>query len=213
MKNINKEIAINLNKIKLLGSLNLIKNSQSLVIFAHGSGSSRLSPRNIYVADILNKAGISTLLFDLLTQEEDQIYENRFNIELITERLLKTTQWILKKMENKKISVGYFGASTGAAAALSAATKLSKTIKAIVSRGGRPDMALKSISNVTAPTLLIVGGRDIEVIKLNKLAYDKLTCIKKLEIIPDATHLFEETGALEQVAKTAVKWFQKYLKC
>ena len=184
-----------------------------LVVFAHGSGSSRLSPRNRYVAKVLQEKGFGTLLFDLLTEQEDQKYETRFDIELLSERLEKATGWVLEMPEIKSAHIGYFGASTGAAAALIASAELgSNLIKAVVSRGGRVDMAGPYLRRVVAPTLLIVGGRDEEVIELNRSALTELNShAKQLVIVPGATHLFEEEGALEQVAKHAADWFLRYL--
>lgn len=208
------DIHIPLGPITLDGILEIPKDSKALVIFAHGSGSSRFSERNTFVANVLQEAGIATLLFDLLTEEEDQVYETRFNIPLLTERLKGATQWIMKQPKTKKLKIGYFGASTGAAAALEAAAdpKLQDVIKAVVSRGGRPDMAIPVLPQVKSPTLLIVGGNDFGVIELNQQAYDALKSEKKLEIVPGATHLFEESGTLEQVAELARQWFLKYLE-
>jgi dienelactone hydrolase len=162
------------------------------------------------VASYLNKKSFGTLLFDLLTEEEDFDYSNRFNIDLLTSRLITTTRWIEEHEISKGYSIGYFGASTGAASALLAAASLPQ-IGAVVSRGGRPDLAIKMLPLVKAPTLLIVGGLDTEVIQLNRQAYNKLTCIKKLEIVPDATHLFEEHGKMDEVSEFAGEWFEKYL--
>lgn len=195
----------------LEGNLIIPDKIKSLVIFAHGSGSSRLSPRNIFVADVLNKAGIATLLFDLLTEEEDSIYQTRFNINLLTERLLIATEWIKQQERMKRLNIGYFGASTGAASALIAAAHIGEDIKAVVSRGGRPDLAGKYLIEVMSPTLLIVGGNDEQVIELNETAYEKIPAKKDLKIIPGATHLFEESGTLEEVARLAAAWFKKYL--
>ena len=208
MMNMNKEksVKIEIDSIALKGILNLPKNAKSVVIFAHGSGSSRFSPRNNFVARILQKAGLGTLLFDLLTEEEDSVYETRFNIGLLAERLVAATKWFMK--EHKTFKIGYFGASTGAAAALQAAAEI--RINAIVSRGGRPDLA-KNLDKVKAPTLLIVGGYDDVVIELNKKAHEKIKAKKKLVIVPEATHLFEEPGKLEEVSRLAKEWFVKYL--
>jgi dienelactone hydrolase len=210
----NKEemVLIPINSISLEGNLFIPQKVKGIVIFAHGSGSSRLSPRNAFVAKEIQKAGLGTLLFDLLTKEEDQIYENRFDIPLLAERLKAVTNWLLDQAQAKNCKLGYFGASTGAAAALIAAADLGKEIKAVVSRGGRPDLALDILPKVIAPTLLIVGGYDDVVIELNQRAFEQLKTIKKLEIVPGATHLFEEPGTLEQVADLAAKWFKKYLK-
>ncbi|MBU0648113.1 dienelactone hydrolase family protein [Patescibacteria group bacterium] len=205
------EIDIEIEKITLPGLLTISKQSTSLVIFTHGSGSSRFSKRNNYVAEVLNRAGIATLLFDLLTEKEDEIYETRFDIQLITDRLVQTTQWILGNQDTQNLDLGYFGASTGAAAALNAAAILPEHIKAVVSRGGRPDLSLDFLSQVQSPTLLLVGSLDDIVIELNQQAFVQLTCPKELTIIDGATHLFEEPGKLEEVSKLAVKWFTKYL--
>lgn len=195
------------------GMLELPANVQSIVLFAHGSGSSRHSKRNTYVARVLQKNGIGTLLMDLLMPEEDAFYPNRFDIPLLTHRLLAATSWIKNDPRTSHLPIGYFGASTGAAAALQAAASYGEEIGAVVSRGGRPDIAGRSaLENVKAPTLLIVGGFDEEVIKLNQDAYSFMRCTKELSIIPSATHLFTEPGTLEEVAKQAGAWFEKYLK-
>ncbi len=196
----------------LEGELILPSETKSVVLFAHGSGSSRFSPRNTYVASVLQERGIGTLLFDLLTREEDRDYETRFDIDLLTQRLLAATTWIVQDKRTKSLNVGYFGASTGAAAALQAAAELGKVISAVVSRGGRPDLAGEAaLRKVAAPTLLIVGGYDDVVIELNRGAYAELKCEKELTIIPGATHLFEEPGTLEQAARAAADWFAKHL--
>ncbi len=205
-----KEVKIPINSIKLDGILGIPKNAKGIVIFAHGSGSSRFSPRNNFVARELRKAGLATLLFDLLTEKEDLIYENRFNINLLAERLITVTKWVKANDETKNLKIGYFGASTGAAAALQASTKI-EDIKAIVSRGGRPDLVLDYIPKVKAATLLIVGELDEYVIELNKIAYEKLKAEKELIIIPGASHLFEEPGKLEEVSRLAKDWFLKFL--
>ncbi|MBI2592385.1 dienelactone hydrolase family protein [Candidatus Saccharibacteria bacterium] len=203
------KVRINHDGLELEAILRIPKNSTGLVIFAHGSGSSRLSPRNNFVAQWLNTQGIATLLADLLTPEEDTDYQKRFDIELLTKRLLNTTQWAEHEQSVSNLAVGYFGASTGGAAALQAAAKLGKKIIAVVSRGGRPDLA-PDIAKVTAATLLIVGGNDYGVIELNEAALKSLTGPKDMATVPGATHLFEEPGALEQVADLAAKWFKKY---
>jgi putative phosphoribosyl transferase len=198
------------------GSLTIPKEPKGIVIFAHGSGSSRYSPRNKYVARVLNESGIATLLVDLLTSEEEKIdnitREQRFDIKLLSRRLIAATDWLLRSTELSKLKVGYFGASTGAAAALVAAVERASLVYAVVSRGGRPDLATSDILvRIEAPTLLIVGENDKEVIDLNEKALKQLTKIekkKKLVTIPRATHLFEEPGALEEVAKHASGWFQ-----
>lgn len=205
------EIDITLSEVILRGDLVLPKKAIGMVIFSHGSGSSRLSSRNRLVAERLQQQGMGTFLFDLLTEEEDRNYENRFNIDLLTNRLIETTQWLMEDTEAKDLPLGYFGASTGAASALRAAAHFRKTIKAVVSRGGRPDLALSELHLVTAPTLLIVGGNDVPVIAMNKLAYDALVCPKEMKIIPGATHLFEEPGKLLEVSALAIDWYKKYL--
>lgn len=196
--------------LTLEGILTIPLASKAMVIFAHGSGSSRSSPRNIFVAENLHKAGFSTLLFDLLTLKEDEIYENRFDIPLLTQRLKAATKWVVDQQEFCTFKIGYFGASTGAAAALDAAATLGTKISAVVSRGGRPDMA-KYLSQVRSSTLLIVGGNDQEVLALNKGVLAVLSCEKDLQIVSGASHLFEEEGALEEVAGLAREWFKKYL--
>ena len=193
------------------GMLEVPENTHGIVLFAHGSGSSRLSPRNNYVARVLRQAGIGTLLMDLLTPKEDQTYATRFDIPLLTRRLAVATAWLSKDARVKMLSIGYFGASTGAAAALQAAAKMGETIAAVVSRGGRPDLAgADALSQVRTPTLLLVGGYDDVVIELNQAAYAALDCEKELTIIPGATHLFEEPGTLEQVAEQAARWFSRH---
>ena len=206
-----KHVKIPVDSVKLVGILTIPKDTQALVIFAHGSGSSRLSPRNMFVAGVLQKAGIGTLLFDLLTAKEDEVYENRFDIPLLTGRLKAATLWAGEQPETAKLKIGYFGASTGTAVALVAAADFGKEIKAIVSRGGRPDLAKDALGKVITPTFLIIGGEDQVVIGLNKKAYDLIEAEKQVKIIPGATHLFEEPGALEEVARLAAEWFKKYL--
>lgn len=206
-----KEIEIQIDQGILSGILSVPKEAKGIVLFVHGSGSSRHSPRNQAVARKIFEAGIGTFLFDLLTSAEEEVdnvtAELRFNIPMLAERTVLVTQWIEKQKELRGMKIGYFGASTGAAVALIAAASLPK-IGAIVSRGGRPDLALDVLSKVKAPTLLIVGGEDSVVIEMNRKAYEKLSCEKKLSIIPGATHLFEERGKLEEVAKQALEWFK-----
>lgn len=208
-------VSINAGNILLEGDLEVPSGAAGIVLFAHGSGSSRLSPRNRFVAKELNGKGIATLLFDLLTQEEEiidmQTADLRFNIELLTRRLVAATDWVLDNPMTSKLNIGYFGASTGAAAALAAAAERQDVVRAIVSRGGRPDLAGKRLAGVRCPTLLIVGGDDEEVIELNRKAAAELKCEKRLVIVPGATHLFEEKGKLEEVASHAIGWFLKYL--
>ena len=209
------EVQIPAGRAVLSGNLTIAENPMALVLFAHGSGSSRHSPRNQFVARTLNRAGLGTLLFDLLTPEEEalDIYtrEHRFNIGLLAERLVHATKWARQQKETRDQRVGYFGSSTGGAAALVAAAELPQDVGAVVSRGGRPDLAGDALSKVQAPTLLIIGGNDDIVIELNEIARDQMRCEVKLEIIPGATHLFEEPGALEHVAKLASDWLSLHL--
>jgi putative phosphoribosyl transferase len=205
------EINIPINSFFLQGNLNIPDEAAALVIFSHGSGSSRYSVRNNYVAQLLNKEKIATLLTDLLTEKEDTIYENRFNIDLLTERLTAVTHYATELPLLQNLPVGYFGASTGAASALKAAAQLDTIIKAVVSRGGRPDLANSLLQKVKAATLLMVGSLDEEVIRLNEHAYSKLNCEKKMQIIHGATHLFEEPGKLDTVAHLAIDWFKNHL--
>lgn len=199
--------------VSLEGMLELPENAQGVVLFAHGSGSSRHSPRNNYVARTLREAGAGTLLIDLLTREEDSNYETRFDIPLLTRRLLAATQWLQHDEHTQHLPIAYFGASTGAAAALQAAAAKGVEIAAVVSRGGRPDLAGSSaLGKVHSPTLLLVGGYDDVVIELNQQAYEHLTCDKDLVVVPGATHLFEEPGTLEEVARQASVWFSHHLK-
>jgi fermentation-respiration switch protein FrsA (DUF1100 family) len=203
-------VNIELNDVTLIGNLNQPANPRALVIFAHGSGSSRLSPRNNYVADILNQHHITTLLTDLLTPEEDEVYENRFNTDLLTDRLIRVTEKMLEQIAFDVLPIGYFGASTGAASALDAAAFLGDTVKAVVCRGGRVDMA-KNLSEVKAQVLLIVGSRDLPVIDLNQKAYESMRTKKKMYVVEGASHLFEEPGSLEEVANAAADWFELHL--
>ncbi len=206
------EVVIDTEHANLEGTLTLPENAGGVVLFAHGSGSSRFSPRNNYVAEILNDAGFATLLLDLLTRQEDLDHEMRFDIELLTGRLLEATSWLQSENRTRQMKIGYFGASTGAASALKAAAKLGKSISAVVSRGGRPDLASpEELAHVVSPTLLIVGSRDDTVVELNREAFLNLGCEKEMKIIPGASHLFEEPGKLEQVATAAKDWFRRYL--
>lgn len=205
------DLDIPLSSVTLKGDLVIPENAIGIVVFSHGSGSSRLSSRNRMVAELIQQQKIGTFLFDLLTEEEDSIYENRFDIDLLVSRLIETTEWLLENKETKDLPIGYFGASTGAASALRAAAFFGKTIKAVVSRGGRPDLAIAELPLVSAPTLLLVGGLDVPVIGMNKRAYDELQCVKEMKIIPGATHLFEEPGKLLEVADLAIIWYKKYL--
>lgn len=211
----NQEVWIASGNVNLEGSLAQPETPRGIILFAHGSGSSRNSPRNQYVAQELNKAGFSTLLFDLLTPDEESTdQESRelpFNITFLAERLIDATQWVAQNLDMQNLKIGYFGASTGAAAALVAAAQFPNAVGAVVSRGGRPDLAGSSLPNVQAPTLLIVGEKDSPVIEMNKQALAELAGEKKLEIVPGASHLFEEPGALEEIAKMARQWFEQYL--
>ena len=199
----------------LEGDLNIPEGARGIVLFAHGRGSSRHSPRNRYVAQLLNQAQLATLLADLLTAEEEAIdlrtAQLRFDIGLLAARLARVTDWLVQYPDTRLLRIGYFGASTGAAAALVAAAERPAAIGAVVSRGGRPDLAGPYLPRVRAPTLLLVGGNDFQVIELNRAALAQLRCERELVIIPGATHLFEEPGALGQVAQLAREWFQKHL--
>lgn len=195
--------------VHLTGDLVVPADAVGLVVFAHGSGSSRLSTRNRQVAAALNQSGLATLLLDLLTVEEEMNRANVFDIDLLSDRLVAATRWASERPETAGLPVGYFGASTGAAAALCAAATLGDGIAAVVSRGGRPDMAGSSLEQVTAPTLLIVGGADRAVLTLNEEAAARLRCPHTIEVVPGATHLFEEPGALERVAELAAAWFAR----
>jgi len=205
------EVRIPAGRAMLDGNLTIVAQAKGLVLFAHGSGSSRHSPRNQFVARTLNDAGLATLLFDLLTSEEESVdvytREHRFDIGLLAERLVYATKWAKQQKQTKDFHIGYFGSSTGGGAALVAAAELPDDIGAVVSRGGRPDLAGDALPKVEAPTLLIVGGDDHVVIELNEQARAQMKCECKIEIVPGATHLFEEPGALEQVAKLASEWF------
>lgn len=201
--------------VTLEGNLHIPSNSLGVVLFAHGSGSSRHSPRNRYVAQTLAEGGLATLLLDLLTVEEEAADRDaghlRFDLDLLANRVMAATDWLTSQPETRQLKIGYFGASTGAGAALVAAAERPELVGAVVSRGGRPDLAADLLARVEAPTLLIVGGADLPVIRMNQEALALLRCKKQLEIIPGASHLFEETGALEAVANLALKWFRKYL--
>ena len=201
--------------VTLEGNLTLPEEAQAIVLFAHGSGSSRHSPRNRYVARVLNEAKLATLLIDLLTLHEEVIDTRtahlRFDIDLLAERLVDATDWLTQFPDTKHLPIGYFGTSTGAAATLAAAAVRPDVVGAVVSRGGRPDLAGSTLPRVRAPTLLIVGGDDGQVIELNRAALAQLCCEKQLVIVPAATHLFEEPGALDEVARLARDWFQRYL--
>ena len=197
------------------GDLITPANPQGIIVFAHGSGSSRLSPRNRFVAAVLQQGSLATLLLDLLTEQEEQLdlqtRELRFDINLLSNRLIQTGRWLQTDAEVGALPLGLFGASTGTAAALIASTEIPQAVRAIVSRGGRPDLAGTALRKVNAPTLLVVGSEDHRVIELNKKAMNELACEKKLEIVPGATHLFEEAGTLEKAARLANDWFQGHL--
>ena len=205
-------VRITKGKLALEGILGLPAGSRGVVVFAHGSGSGRFSPRNNFVARHLQQNGLATLLLDLLTLEEADDRRKVFDIDLLADRLLLAKAWLGEEPRTKNLGIGYFGASTGAGAALQAAARDPSKIQAVVSRGGRPDLAEPYLASVTAPTLLIVGGYDEPVIEMNQAAYELLTCEKKFIIVPGATHLFEEPGTLEQVADHAGRWFQRYVQ-
>lgn len=209
----------NLIKVKagghlLEGDLQIPKKATGIVLFVHGSGSSRHSPRNRFVAKTLQEGGIATLLIDLLTEEEERedalTGELRFDIDFLARRVVEMSDWLIKQPATKGLKIGYFGASTGAAAALVAASERREWIKAVVSRGGRPDLSMPILPKVEAPTLLIVGGADYPVIEMNRKAYEALLCEKKMVVVPHATHLFEEAGTLEEVARLARDWFKTH---
>ena len=209
------EVQIQAGGAILSGSLSIPENTDALVLFAHGSGSSRHSPRNQFVARTLNQAGLATLLFDLLTPEEESVdlytREHRFDIGLLAKRLIYATKWAREQTQTRDLSIGYFGSSTGGGASLVAASELPDEVGAVVSRGGRPDLAGDALPKVKAPTLLIVGGEDHVVIDLNEQARAQMKCECKIDIVSGATHLFEEPGALEQVARLASDWFVKHI--
>ena len=205
-----KEVSIPVEDIRLKGELSIPKNPKGIIIFSHGSGSSRLSKRNQMVANHLQEKGFGTLLFDLLSPEEDKDYQNRFAIDVLAERLEAATLWLEKLPVARDLPLGYFGASTGAASALKAAANLPQ-IFAIVSRGGRPDLVMGDLPTINIPTLFMVGSLDHQVLQLNQKAYQQLSCMKKFEIIEDATHLFDEPGKLEIVADLAVNWFKNHI--
>ncbi len=210
-----REVQVLAGPVTLEGNLGIPEGAEGAVLFAHGSGSGRHSPRNRYVAEELRRAGLATLLIDLLTPEEEEIdlrtRHLRFDIGLLAERLVGATDWLARNMDMRDLNIGYFGASTGAGAALVAAAKRSEEVGAVVSRGGRPDLARPALPRVAAPALLIVGGDDAPVIGMNREALEQLRAQKRLEILPGATHLFEEPGALEEVARLAAVWFACHL--
>ena len=209
------EVRIPAGRAMLDGNLTIIDQAKGLVLFVHGSGSSRHSPRNQFVARTLNQAGLGTLLFDLLTPEEESVdlytRKHRFNIGLLAERLVCATTWAKEQKQTRDLRVGYFGSSTGGGAALVAAAELPNEVFSVVSRGGRPDLAGDALPKVKAPTLLIVGGEDHVVIEMNEEARAQMKCECKIDIVPGATHLFEEPGALEKVAKLASDWFVQHI--
>lgn len=210
-----REVVVTAGPVTVGGSLAGVEGASGVVLFAHGSGSSRHSPRNRYVAEVLQDARLATLLIDLLTAEEEEADLRtghlRFDIPLLAERLVGATRWLNEESETKPLDVGYFGASTGAAAALMAAAEMPEAVGAIVSRGGRPDLAMDALARVKAPTLLIVGGNDLPVIDMNRAAFEHLAVEKDLEIVEGASHLFEEPGKLERVAELARDWFSSHL--
>jgi putative phosphoribosyl transferase len=209
------EHAVNISPLGLPGDLVVPETATGIILFAHGSGSSRHSPRNRYVAGVLQKGGFGTLLLDLLTAAEEQVDirtgQLRFDIGLLADRLLEAAGWLSREPETRDLPVGYFGASTGGGAALVAAAEEPSMVRAVVSRGGRPDLAGPALFKVRTPTLLIVGGEDRPVIRMNEEALARLQCEKQLAIVPGATHLFEEPGTLEQVSSLALNWFTQYL--
>ena len=208
-----RDVQIRSGTVILQGDLSIPAGAQGVVLFAHGSGSSRHSPRNQFVARTIREAGVGTLLFDLLTKEEEAVDVHtrhlRFDIGLLAERLIDATYWL--KGDLSHLGVGFFGSSTGGGAALVAAAELGENVGAVVSRGGRPDLAGDALPQVKCPTLLIVGGLDYPVIEMNQAAFARLRCEKELKIVPGATHLFEEPGTLEEVARLAATWFQRHL--
>jgi putative phosphoribosyl transferase len=210
------QVLIPVDRVNLEGEIVLPAQPRGLVLFAHGSGSSRHSPRNQFVARVLREANLGTLLFDLLTVGEERIDARtghlRFDIALLARRLLGATQWVVRQSNTSSLGIGYFGSSTGAAAALAAAAELGDRVGCIVSRGGRPDLAGSALEKVKAATLLIVGGNDKPLIEMNQAAHARMRCEKAVEIIPGATHLFEEPGALERVAHLASDWFVKHFE-
>jgi len=206
------QVEIHSGRVALPGELTVPPDAVGIAVFAHGSGSSRLSPRNVAVARAMNERGIATLLFDLLTPVEANDRGNVFDIDLLSDRLEAATRWAMAAEGSAGLPVGLFGASTGAAAALVVAARLSDGIAAVVSRGGRPDLAGEALQHVTAPTLLIVGSEDPVVVEVNRQAFGSLRCEKRLEVIPGAGHLFEEPGALEHVSELAAEWFARHLR-
>jgi len=213
---VDRDVRVAVGDIQLEGELKVPAGAKGIALFAHGSGSSRHSPRNQFVARVIRDAGVGTLLFDLLTREEEAVdvmtRHLRFDIDLLARRLTDAARWIAAEPDTRRLWVGLFGSSTGGAAALVAAAELGKPIGAVVSRGGRPDLAGPALARVVSPTLLIVGGRDDVVLKLNEQAYERLRCEKELKVVPGATHLFEEPGTLEEVARLAAEWLKRHLQ-
>ncbi len=202
-----ENVSVPVGEVELDGILEIPDGASGIVVFAHGSGSSRKSPRNRYVAEVIHERGLGTLLFDLLTKEEDRVRENRFDIPLLTDRLVAVTDWLRSREDTRDLKLGYFGSSTGAASALRASARLSDVIDAVVSRGGRVDMASEVFDEVSTPTLLVVGGEDTDVLELNRDAYDRLDCEKELHVVEGAGHLFEREEELEEVAEVSADWF------
>lgn len=205
------QVQLPLLSVTLTGELTIPQEARGIIVFSHGSGSSRFSPRNRFVAGIMQKHGFATLLFDLLTEAEDAVYEKRFDTGLLAGRLVEVSRWLAGNAATRGLEIAYFGASTGAASALKAAAVLGEQVKAIVSRGGRPDLAMPVLGKVTAPVQLIVGGYDTPVIEMNRAAFAQLKCRKELVVVPMATHLFEEPGKLEEVAELAAGWYETYV--
>jgi len=205
-------VSIPVDGVELEGTLAFPEGATGLVVFAHGSGSSRKSPRNNYVAEVVRDRGLGTLLFDLLTEEEDRVRENRFDVPLLTDRLVAVTGWVRAREAARDPGVGYFGSSTGAAAALRAAARLGDGVDAVVSRGGRVDMAAEALDGIRVPTLFVVGGADARVLELNREAHDRFSGTKELHVVEGAGHLFEGEGELEEVAGVAADWFADALR-
>jgi len=203
-------VRIPVDGVELEATFDVPQDAPGVVVFAHGSGSSRKSPRNNYVAEVIRERGLGTLLFDLLTEAEDQNRQNRFDIPLLTDRLVSVTQWVWA--QDPELAVGYFGSSTGAGAALRAAARSDEAVDAVVSRGGRVDMATDSLGDIEAPTLFIVGGADTEVLQLNRQAYQRLDCERALHVVEGAGHLFAEEQELQEVATVAADWFEAKLR-
>ncbi|WP_418263141.1 dienelactone hydrolase family protein [Flavobacterium faecale] len=206
----NYEMEIPLKSVTLKGTMVIPDNATGMVIFSNGSGSNISNTRIKTLAELIQNKNIGTLVFDLLTEEEDEIYENKYNIDLLVGRLIETTEWLMQNKHTKDLPIGYFGSSTGSAAAMRAAAYFGKTIKAVVSRGGRPDMVINTLNQVLSPTLLIVGGIDVPIIGMNKMAFDELRSVKEMKIIPKATQLFKEPGKLQEAAELAIVWFKRY---